>query len=277
MNVAALKYLPELAIPLLQDIDDATDENQKRLLLNCALSKKFMSVLTSIVNLKGVRSGTAPVGEETLRCILVGDMSKFKLDDLIAQSSLRFSLPHHAKDSSRYRACMLILIELTSYFFPVMAKKYASFLTQFLAKDNGPESWKVLIDMEESYRLVVASSMTGRVDFGSNEFTVLQELFNQRCAKAYVETVSRKPKAQESPVKHDSMVKRCNNWNHAREGTPLSAACSFGPSCSWKHECNVKTCKGTRSTHRGPNCPSSKEEKSQPPRKKARVDSTGQD
>jgi hypothetical protein len=254
-SIPSLKHLPDLSRSLLEEIDNEDNERQKQLLFKCALTKKFLSVLTSIVNMKSAEEELAPISEDTLKAIVTGDLSKLKLEDLIEHSTLIHSLPPMDKDSTRYRVCLRHLIAYTKFFYPNQALKYELFLNKFLAKESGPLTWKIMLELEDSYRFIVTSSKTENVDFSSQSFMVLQEQFSQRCSKLYSDSLKlSNGKGKGNDVNADKPIRRCDNWNAESPGTPLNQDCKFGPTCKWKHECSAKQCRGDRTNHRRSSC-----------------------
>jgi hypothetical protein len=100
--------------------------------------------------------------------------------------------------------------------------------------------------------------MDGAVNFVADEFHYLQEQFSQQINRAFLLTSGNPPgKGKQRDPRDPSPAKpkgRCRQWNKVAQGTPLEQGCSYGPSCTFAHECNLKQCRGIRANPRASYC-----------------------
>jgi hypothetical protein len=157
-SVRTFDFLSDLFPPkLLAAIDDEQDENMKRLMLSTLSAKKTMQGLHSVATMEAVKRNLPVISEDQLKAIITGDFAKFSIGSILDQSPLSKSLPPIDKNSTRYQACMGVMIGYTEMFFSGYAAKLRSFVDKFIAKESSAQSWAVMWEMELSYRQVVSS------------------------------------------------------------------------------------------------------------------------
>jgi hypothetical protein len=199
-SIRTLEYLPGTFPPaLLQAIDGEKDENTKRMLLSTLTGKKGMRGIHSVALMEGAKRGLPNISEAQLKAIITGELSSFRVESLLDQSPLSFSLPSMDKNSSRYKACMGVFSGYTEMFFPGFAKKLQSFAEKFIAKENSAHSWSIMLEMETSYRNVASSSMSGTVSFIDDVYHHLQEQYSQRVNRSFYD--SEREVGNENPAK----------------------------------------------------------------------------
>jgi len=228
-------------VPMMEAIDAAgPDETLKRSLLQSMLTKKTSAGITAVSIRFAKGLGLPSLSSEVIHSLITGEYSKFSLEDLLSLSPLRNSLPLMEKDSSRYRQCMKIMVGYTGLFFPAFAARLRQFSEKFIEKDNGTTTWSSLLRMEPQYRNIVTASMSGPVNFSSDEFAILQ--FN-----LMVKSASDKMNAAEGHTgargREDKTRRRpCFKWNDMDPSAPLDSACPRGFSCQFDHECSNLGC-----------------------------------
>jgi hypothetical protein len=280
-QIRTLQFLPDAFPPeLLLAIDAEEDGNVKRSLLSTLTTKKCITTLLSSIVLEAANVGLPLISEDQLKAIITGDLSKFSLGSLLDQSALAYSLPPMETNSSRYSACMNVLIGYTAMFYPAFSQKLSSFRDKYIAKESSMASWKILSDMEKSYRQVASRRMDGIVRFSDDEYHLLQERFSQKLSLSYTEANLHVPgnrilpggkgkeKATDQPKPSG---RRCSYWNGASPDEPLKNKCFFGDGCILKHECSIKQCRGKRATHRASSCPDKPSGNEDGPNKRAKT------